>query len=186
MKSLYHGSIDDFSSIVLSKGRDYKDFGKGFYATAFPDHAERIAKRNKAIALKRQEILIRQGKLQGHSPILAYCYNLLFDENAARQLNVKFFTHADREWLKFIMMNRHTKGRPHSFDIVIGPTADAQTSMLLNAYQDELLETGFDEQLCDQVIRELMPENLPKQYFFGTEDAVRTLHFAPVRRRVIG
>ncbi len=28
---LYHGTIDEFTSIDVSAGRDRKDFGKGFY-----------------------------------------------------------------------------------------------------------------------------------------------------------
>lgn len=57
----------------------------------------------------------------------------------------------------------------HDYDIVIGPTADAQTTTIINEYMEELEESGFREDICDKVIAELMPENLPKQYFFGTE-----------------
>ena len=185
MKQLYHGSIFDFSAIDLSKGKDYKDFGKGFYATAFPDHAERIALRNKKIALKRQELLKQTGKIKKEKPIVAYCYQLLFDEVAAAYLEMKIFRTADKEWLKFVMLNRQAKGLIHSYDIVIGPTADAQTSVILNAYQEDLLKADFDDELCEEVIKELMPENLPKQYFFGTEAAIKTLQFAKVKRQVI-
>ena len=185
MKQLYHGSVFDFTEIDLSKGRDYKDFGKGFYATSFRDHAERIAIRNKKIVQKRQELLKKAGKIKNADPITAYCYQLLFDEEAASSLEMKVFTIADKEWLKFVMLNRQTKGLIHSYDIVIGPTADAQTSVILNAYQEELLNTGFADEVCEEVINELMPENLPKQYFFGTEAAIKTLQFAPARRWVI-
>lgn len=34
MKPLYHGTIYDFDEIDVSVGKGYKDFGKGFYATA--------------------------------------------------------------------------------------------------------------------------------------------------------
>lgn len=47
MKILYHGSIYDFNEINVNKGKGYKDFGKGFYATTVARHAESIAKRNK-------------------------------------------------------------------------------------------------------------------------------------------
>ncbi len=186
MKQLYHGSIYDFSSIDLSKGRDFKDFGKGFYATAFPDHADRLARRNKRIAQKRQIIQKGQGKLQKLDPIVAYRYSLLFDDQAALELDVLKFSSADRQWLKFVMQNRYMRGLSHSYDIVIGPTADAETSTILNAYQDDLLESDFDELVCEKVISELKPENLPKQYFFGTEKAIATLHFANTRRVVVG
>ena len=54
MKNLYHGTIFLFDEIDVNEGRGYKDFGKGFYATAVPVHAERIAIRNKH-KLKREE-----------------------------------------------------------------------------------------------------------------------------------
>ena len=57
MKPLYHGTIYDFDDIDVSAGKGYKDFGKGFYATAVPSHAERLAIRNKNIAVKRQSFL---------------------------------------------------------------------------------------------------------------------------------
>lgn len=34
MKKLYHGTISLFDEIDVDAGRGYKDFGKGFYATA--------------------------------------------------------------------------------------------------------------------------------------------------------
>ena len=43
MKPLYHGTIYDFDEIDVSAGKGYKDFGKGFYATAVSSHAERLA-----------------------------------------------------------------------------------------------------------------------------------------------
>ena len=55
MKKLYHGTISLFDEIDVDAGRGYKDFGKGFYATAIPAHADRIAIRNKHIAEKRRE-----------------------------------------------------------------------------------------------------------------------------------
>ena len=38
----------------------------------------------------------------------------------------------------------------------------------------------------DKVIAELKPENLPKQYFFRTKEAVNTLRFDKVKRQVVG
>jgi len=45
---------------------------------------------------------------------------------------------------------------------------------------------GIQMKLCDKVIAELKPENLPKQYFFRTPEAVNTLSFDKVKRQVIG
>jgi hypothetical protein len=54
MKKLYHGSISCFDVIDVNEGKGYKDFGKGFYATAIVSHADRLAVRNKGIAERRQ------------------------------------------------------------------------------------------------------------------------------------
>ena len=50
MKDLYHGTIYDIMEIDITRGKGYKDFGKGFYATSVKSHAENIARRNKRIA----------------------------------------------------------------------------------------------------------------------------------------
>jgi len=36
------------------------------------------------------------------------------------------------------------------------------------------------------LIKELEPENLPKQYFFGTNHAIKMLHFKKIRREIVG
>ena len=183
MKPLYHGTTYDFDEIDVSTGKGYKDFGKGFYATAVPSHAERLAVRNKIIAEKRQSFLKNKGiKIQ---PIVAYRYNLLFSEETAGQ-NVKLFEKADKEWLRFILQNRKCNGCTHDYDIVIGPTADAETTTIINEYYDELEKSGYSDEVCEKVIAELKPENLPKQYFFRTQEAVKTLSFDKVKRQVIG
>ncbi len=82
MKPLYHGTIYDFDEIDVSAGKGYKDFGKGFYATAVPSHAERLAIRNKSIAEKRQSFLKNKKGIK-IQPIVAYRYNLLFSEEKA-------------------------------------------------------------------------------------------------------
>ena len=90
------------------------------------------------------------------------------------------------EWLRFILQNRKCNGCTHDYDIVIGPTADAETTTIVNEYYDELEESGYSDEVCDKVIAELKPENLPKQYFFRTPEAVNTLSFDKVKRQVIG
>lgn len=186
MIKLYHGTIYDFNKIDIKKGRGYKDFGRGFYATSVPEHADRIARRNKQIELQRVNHLKSVRNESEDVVIKAYRYNLIFDDNLAQHLRIRRFDHSDSEWLKFIMMNRHSRETVHTYDIVIGPTADARTSMILNAYREELIQSNYDENLCNKVIDKLMPENLPWQYFFGTDDAIETLMFDTVRREVIG
>ena len=184
MKPLYHGTIYEFDEIDVSLGKGYKDFGKGFYATAILSHAERLAIRNKNIAEKRQRFLEIKNGIKTH-PIVAYRYNLLFSEEMCG-LKVKIFEKADKEWLRFVLGNRKCAGCAHDFDIVIGPTADAETTTIINEYYEELEESGYSDEVCDKIIAELKPENLPKQYFFGTREALDTLSFDKVKRQVIG
>ena len=184
MKNLYHGTIYLFDEINVTEGRGYKDFGKGFYATAIPAHAERIAIRNKRIAERKREHMIKTNHIK-LNPIIAYRYNLIFNEQID-DLSVKVFDKADSEWLRFIIANRKVKTSAHEFDIVIGPTADAETTAIINDYYDELEAQNYSEEICQKVISELKPENLPKQYFFRTEKAIKTLSFDKIKRQVIG
>ena len=139
MKPLYHGTIYDFEEIDVSAGKGYKDFGKGFYATAVPSHAERLAIRNKSIAEKRQSFLKNKKEIKIQL-IVAYRYNLLFSEETDG-LKVKVFEKADKEWLRFILQNRKCNGCAHDYDIVIGPTTDAETTTIINEYYDYLNST---------------------------------------------
>jgi len=100
-------------------------------------------------------------------------------------LKVKRFTNADVDWLRFILLNRHSSNSAHDYDIVVGPTADAETNMILNDYADELEKQHYSDEICEEVIEALKPENLPKQYFFGTEASLKTLSFDRIKRQVI-
>lgn len=79
---MYHRTIYELDEIDVSAGKGFKDFGKGFYATAAPSHAERLAVRNKIIAEKRQSFLKNKKGIK-IQPIVAYRYNLLFSEETA-------------------------------------------------------------------------------------------------------
>lgn len=184
MKELYHGTIALFDVIDVNAGKGYKDFGKGFYATAVVSHAEKIAIRNKGIAERRKAYLKEENNIKT-DPIVAYRYNLIFSEET-EGLSVKKFQSADTEWLRFIMTNRKCAECAHNYDIVIGPTADAETTAIINEYCEELESSGYAEDICQKVIEQLKPENLPKQYFFRTEEAIKTLQFNTVKRQVVG
>ena len=184
MKPLYHGTTADFDIIDVSHGKGYKDFGKGFYATARKDHAENIAKRNKKIMLAKQEKILARKPMYKKEVYQAYRYNLLFSENM-EGLNVKIFNNADVEWIKFILMNRKSKDTCHNYDIVIGPTADEETTAIINRYEPALIKSNYSNKILEQLILELKPENLPKQYFFATKRATDTLKFSNIKREII-
>lgn len=189
MKDLFHGTIYDIKAIDLTQGRGYKDFGKGFYATAIKSHAESIARRNKR-RLEAREENIRKRNLEFKTGIYtAYRYNLEFDDSCIENpenLKIKVFDRADREWVRFILMNRESDISMHDYDIVIGPTADENTVTILNTYKEELISTDYADEVLDALVCELKPENLPKQYFFGTNAAIEKLRFKKIRREIVG
>lgn len=189
MKDLFHGTTYDINEIDVMQGKGYKDFGKGFYATAIKNHADNIARRNKRI-FEAREAKIRQRNPEYKARVYkAYRYNLEFDDNCIHNpgdLKIKVFHQADREWVRFILKNRGSDSSLHDYDIVIGPTADENTVTIINAYKEELLETNYAEDVLDALINELEPENLPKQYFFGTNAAIEKLRFKRNRREIVG
>lgn len=168
MRDLYHGTVYDITEIDVNQGRGYKDFGKGFYATSVKSHAENMARRNKRI-IEAKESRLRQRNPNYRTGIYyAYRYDLEFDDSCLEHpgnLNVKIFTEADREWLCFILKNRESEKSVHNYDIVIGPTADENTVTIINSYREELTASGYGKEVLDALIKELKPENLPKQYF---------------------
>lgn len=189
MKDLFHGSVYDINEIDVARGKGYKDFGRGFYATSVKSHAENIAKRNKRI------LELKEAKMQQRNPkykakvYQAYRYNLEFDDSCIDNpgnLKIKVFKEADREWVQFILKNRDSYRSTHEYDIVIGPTADENTITVINFYKEELVKTNYSGEVMDILIEELGPENLLKQYFFGTRDAIQQLRFKRIRREIVG
>lgn len=189
MKDLFHGTTYDLIEIDLTMGKGYKDFGKGFYATSVKKHAESIARRNKRILEAREAKLRQRNPEYRTKTFQAYRYNLEFDDSCVDNpgnLKIKVFKEANREWVRFILMNRGADSTIHDYDIVIGPTADENTVTVINSYKEELIATNYADKVLDALIRELEPENLPKQYFFGTSASIQKLQFKKIRREILG
>lgn len=183
MKNLYHGSIEDFRKIDITAGRDFKDFGPGFYATPQKRHAESIAKRNmKSYEYRKLSKLKRKVLMPNKT---AYRYNLLFDDKNLSDLRVLEFKTADINWLKFIILNRTHSGKVHNYDIVIGPTADSTVGKIMDDYADKLIQSNFNAELSNKVIDMLNVDIYPKQYYFGTEAAISKLRFDRIPREII-
>lgn len=188
MRDLFHGSTYDISEIDITQGKGYKDFGKGFYATAVKEHAESIARRNKRRLEIKEASLKRRYPKYVEKRYQAYRSNLEFDDSCLDNpngLKLKEFQKADKEWVRFILQNRDSADSVHDYDIVIGPTADENTVTIINSYKEELIASNYADELLEALIKELQPENLPKQYFFGTVAAIKTLRFKNVRREIV-
>ena len=156
---LFHGSTSSFTDIDLTKGKNYKDFGKGFYLSVNRQHSLSLAK-------SRLRFSLRNLKQATRSSYYLYTYAINFQ--VFRQLNVKCFT--DKlDWLRFILFCRRHKGVPHAYDIVVGLTADASTTNKLSLYESDAYgRVGSDSALWG-LYNALEVERLSIQYCFCTE-----------------
>lgn len=162
-KILYHGTISIIDKIDVNKGRDKKDFGKGFYIAET---------KSQAIGMmhKKYKEAIRRNHRKSNENINEHLYEVSLDWEYLKTLNFKIFEYADEEWLEFILMCRERGGIPHSYDVVIGPTADDDTMFCLKAYWDGLYGKPGTSSAKNILLKNLEPENLGIQYYTGKQD----------------
>jgi hypothetical protein len=162
---VYHGSTSLLETIDVAKGKPYKDFGRGFYVTRSQTHAKNIALRNKRIEFGRF----------GRS-CEAYLHTYDFDMSKLLGFNVKVFEIADLEWMQFVLANRKVRNHTHKYDVIIGPTANDDTMVVINAYLNGVYgEIGSMEAL-NTLLRLTEAENLPGQIYFSNNEAVKLLN----------
>lgn len=155
--TLYHGSNVAIDEIDLSKGLKDKDFGRGFYLTDILSQAEEMAK--------------RRTRIVGEGVPMVTAFSFDDELLTSGELNVKIFPDKPCvEWAKFIDANRYSSetGFSHPYDIVVGPVADDGVAFQLERFHERLID---DETLA----RELAYRELNRQYFFGTERAIKKL-----------
>lgn len=160
---LYHGTAERISKIDILKGRNNKDFGKGFYMAVSKSQA--IGMMHK----KYREALLRRPNAP-KDRFAEILYEIKIDTKTATNLNVKHFKNADEEWLDFILMCREKGGLPHNYDLVIGPTADDDTMVCLNSYWRGFYGNVGSYETKEKLLSFLEPENLGIQYFVGKQD----------------
>jgi len=163
----------------VSKGHFNKDFGRGFYASSDAGHAERLALRNKRLEEERLKL---SGEKRRLTPWL-YMYD--FDLANLDDLEVKEFAVPDKEWLRFVILNRQASvtGRQHGYDVVIGPTANDNARVTIQSFMAATHGQAISDKSLDALTALLEPERLPWQYFFGTQRAADLLE--PKGRRAI-
>ena len=165
---LYHGSAEAFSHVDVRKGRPYKDFGKGFYMSV--DRSQAVGMMHK----KFDELTSRGIGCQGLK-LQKSLYRIALDRSYVEGLKIKEFGRADEEWLDFILMCRRVDGVPHDYDVVIGPTADDDTRLLLKNYIDGVYGDPDDQAAKETVLRLLKPERLGVQWFVGRQSVADRL-----------
>ena len=167
--TLYHGSTYEFDSVDVRRGKPYRDFGVGFYTSKVRSHAADLAKRN-------QQIEFIRAKLHNiYVQPAAWVYTFEFNPDNLEGLKVKEFGTADADWVRFIVMNRTNKKHQHDFDIVIGPTANDQTLITVQAYLAGLYGNLDDNRAIQTFLELIEPQKLPAQIYFGTQKAAELL-----------
>ena len=167
--TLYHGSIHEFDTINITKGKPFKDFGAGFYLSPSKKHSENLALRN------RQIELIRNGEHKKKAGVNAWIYTYEFDFDRTHNLRIKNFLEADAGWMKFVVLNRNSSKPRHNYDIVMGPTANDNTRASIQAFFAGAYGDINTDSAVNMLINMLEPQKLPVQFFFGSQRAADLL-----------
>lgn len=149
---LYHGTTSEFEQIDLSKSRNRRDFGRGFYCTVLESQAQEWAHR------------LYMRNFSGKE----YVYQYVFHQT--EDLKIRHFTALNAEWLEFIKDNRVKGGIQHSYDVVIGPVADDNTMETVQLYMAGILKS-------DEAVERLRYNKVNNQVSFHTQKAVEHLIF---------
>lgn len=155
---LYHGSNVEVKEPKIIDSKRLLDFGTGFYLTSDFEQAKKWAVRT---THRREEGV----------PIISV---FGVDENEFDKLELRVFEAANKEWLRYISMNRTDRSAVDSFDVVVGPVANDQAIRTVNNY----LKGYFTEDIAIQL---LLPQKLKDQYSFKTEKALSILKFIEVK-----
>jgi hypothetical protein len=132
---VYHGSYLYIETIDLSKARDFRDFGRGFYVTKIKSQAEFWAKR-----------------IGEHNSAESVITEFEFNTNAwcDKELNTLQFENYSEEWLDFVVYNRNEDNIDNEpkYDIVEGPVADDAISRRISNYlKNEISKQDFLKEL---------------------------------------
>lgn len=149
---LYHGSNLEIQKPKIMDSKRALDFGTGFYLTTDLEQAKRWA------------ILVTNRRHMGIPTVSIFEYN----EN--NNLKILKFPSANKEWLKYISINRKMTNYNYDNDIIIGPVANDNTMPVINLY----LNGDYDE---DEALKRLLPQKLKNQVVFKTNKALEYLDF---------
>lgn len=159
---LYHGTYLDFNKIDLSKCEPYKDFAKGFYTTTIYPQAVRMAQ--------------RKAKIHGGVPVVI-TYEVCDDVLELKDLNVKQFASATKDWAVFVINNRNIDfndfnstlcNTDFKYDVVYGPVANDTLTTLIERFTKGYIDSTT-------LIKEMEYHAPSNQYSFHTEKAVKLL-----------
>jgi hypothetical protein len=148
--TLFHGSNQDFKTVDLSKSRDRRDYGRGFYMTTIRAQAESWAR----------NMFIR------HKGPGRYIYEFVLE--ISPDLKVKHFQGLTSERLDMVKTNRINGGIQHDYDVVRGPVANDNTMRTLALFISGI----YDEETA---LRQLSFFKINDQVSIHTELALTKL-----------
>lgn len=161
---LYHGSNILITKIDLSKSKDFKDFGRGFYLTRDYSRAVAMAQRTTTI----------MGK--GSPEVSPFIFN---PSKCSKDVRIKKFEGRTAEWALFVLNNRerdYSHPFKHEYDIVIGPVADSRVDTILTEYKKKFGGRYTDEKNLSKLAQQLKyPGSEYIQYCFCTEKGIEQL-----------
>ena len=161
---LYHGSNQLITRIDLSKSKDFKDFGRGFYLTKDYTCAVAMAQRTTAIIG------------EGCPEVSLFIFN---PSRCPIDVRIKKFDGRTAEWALFVLRNREKStlhAYKHDYDIVIGPVADSRVDAILQEYRRSYGDVYANSTNLNKLAKQLKypgPEYI--QYCFCTEKGIRQL-----------
>ena len=156
---LYHGGCEEVRKprvIVSELGRD---FGFAFYTTDIQAQAERWAVRKAKVENRRR---------RGAALPVVSVYE--WDEEAARDLEIKRFDAPDLEWLDLVVRCRGDISYRHAYDIVIGKIANDNVGETVSYVMQGIMRR-------EDAVERLRFEKINNQIAFCTEEALRALRF---------
>lgn len=165
---IYHGTVYNFDLPLLSKCKDRKDFGKGFYLSEDLGHARSIATKGYSLRGFTGE---------------KYIYSYKIDVAKMRKLgiNIHQFNSANYAWLEFIIKNRNMLD-VEEYDVIIGPTADKSAQKSVADFY-KLYGMGASNKEKDKLLQDLNITKYSKQYCFRTQKALDYLNAHFIERR---
>lgn len=167
-KVLYHGSAELFDKIDVDKGLPRKDFGKGFYMSVSKRQAEGVMRKKYTETINRRPNRSKEG-------LVKVVYSITVDTSVLEDMDVKVFPDADMEWFEFVLKSRKSEKNIHNYDVVIGPTADDDTRMVIKGLYDGLYGDWWTKAAKQKALEALHPERLGVQWFVFKPQIVKRL-----------
>ena len=153
--TLYHGTIDFFSSVDVTKGKSNKDFGKGFYMAL--EKSQAIGMMNKKFGEA-----VRRTRSKDPNQFSKHLYEIKLNREVIPNLKIK-------------LECRDCETVPHDYDLVIGPTADDNTTLCLKYYKDGVYGKVGSYEAKELLLKNLEVENLGIQYYIGKQEVADKL-----------